>query len=213
TQTFDLKSLEVIVVDNASTDRTSEVCRNFFKRRPVPHLLLEEPRLSPGRARNTGAARASGDVLLFLDADSRLSPSTVWRVVQAYRMGIAMGIIRICPDSDDLAARMFFDLIHFGKNLFHLACHLGYCARDLFFEVGGFDPEVFHAEDLEFFQRVKKALRRKGKPWCVIENAPIFTSTRRMTRHPFKLGYLLTLLEWAFGGYLKLKRDRYTPYR
>ncbi len=212
-QTFDHSDLEVVVVDNASTDRTSEVFDAFFIKSRVPHLLLKEPILSPGRARNTGAKRARGEVFLFLDADSNLSPQTVQRVYDGYKKGLFMGIIRIKADSSDKVANFFFDLIHFGKKLFHIACHLGYCERNLFFEVGGFDSEIVHAEDLKFFSRVKKTLQKKGKDWGVIEDAPIFTSTRRMTRYPFKLGYLITLLEWAFCGLLSFNRSRYTPYR
>jgi len=212
-QTFDHSDLEVIVVDNASTDQTTEVFHSFFSKRSIPHILLKEPILSPGRARNTGAKRALGEVFLFLDADSKLSPQTVQRVYDRYKEGMFMGTVRIKPDSSDRVANFFFGLIHFGKNLFHLACHLGYCERNLFFEVGGFDPVMVHAEDLKFFTKVKKTLRKQGKEWCVIEDAPIFTSTRRMSRYPFKLGYLITLLEWAFCGLLSFNRSKYTPYR
>ncbi len=212
-QTFDHSDLEVIVVDNASTDRTSEVFHSFFQNSAISHILLEEPILSPGRARNTGAKRALGEVLLFFDADSKLSPRTVQRVYDRYKGGLLMGIVRINADSSDRAASLFFGLIHFGKKLFHMACHLGYCERNLFFEVGGFDPVMAHAEDLEFFTKVKRTLRKKGKNWCMIEDAPIYTSTRRMSRYPFKLGYLITLLEWAFCGLLNFNRSRYTPYR
>jgi glycosyltransferase involved in cell wall biosynthesis len=212
-QTFAPSNLEVIVVDNASTDRTAEVFHAFFKKKSISHLIVEEPILSPGRARNTGATRARGEVFLFLDADSKLSPQTVQCVYDGYKKGLLMGIIRIKADSSDKMANLFFDLIHFGKKLFHIACHLGYCERNLFFEVGGFDPEIVHAEDLKFFTKVKKTLRKRGKDWGVIEDASIFTSTRRMSRYPFKLGYLITLLEWALCGLLSFNRRRYTPYR
>jgi glycosyltransferase involved in cell wall biosynthesis len=212
-QTFDHSDLEVIVVDNASTDQTADVFHSFSCKSSIMHILLKEPILSPGRARNTGAKRARGKVFLFLDADSSLSPQTVQRVYDGYKKGLFMGIIRIKADPSDRIANQFFDLIHFGKNLFHLACHLGYCERNLFFEVGGFDPGIIHAEDLKFFTKVKKTLRKQGKDWCVIEDAPIFTSTRRMSRYPFKLGYLITLLEWAFCGLLSFDRGKYTPYR
>jgi len=212
-QTLDPSHMEVIVVDNASTDRTAEVCQSFFEETPIPHLLLKESIRSPGRARNTGAAEAGGEILLFLDADSTLSQRTAESAWRWYERGALMGIIRIRADSPDPTARFFFDTIHLGKNLFHLACHMGFCQRKLFFEVGGFNPSLLHAEDLEFFQRLKKALKAKGAYWCVIQDAPIATSTRRMDRHPLKLGYPITLLEWALGGLLRLRRHRYTPYR
>lgn len=212
-QEFDHSQMEVILVDNASTDRTTEVCQEFLQNNSLPHLLLKEPYISPGQARNTGAKKAWGDVLIFLDADSCLAFNTVQRVYDWYAAGHLMGTIRIKPDSPDFVAKEFFSIIHHGKNLFNIAANLGFCDRQLFLDVGGFNPELHQSEDLEFFQRVKKVLKQKGKPWCVVDDAPIFTSTRRMDRFPFKLGYLIILLEWGIFGKMGLKRDTYVPYR
>ncbi|MFQ6070157.1 MAG: glycosyltransferase [Candidatus Aminicenantales bacterium] len=213
TQEFNLSELEVIVVDNASTDNTAQVHRSFFQNNSIENLLVREPILGPARAKNTGAEKAQGEVLLFLDADSWMVPSTLEKVCDAYKKGCKMGTIYVKADSSDLVAIFFFNLINFGKNLFHIAANMGYCERNLFFEVGGFKSEIKHAEDYEFFTRTKKHLRKKGKSWCMINDAHIYTSTRRMERAPFKLGYLLTLLEWAFGGFLGLYRSSYRLYR
>ncbi len=97
--------------------------------------------------------------------------------------------------------------------MFHIAANMGFCQKELFFEIGGFNSTIRHAEDLEFFTRAKKALKKNGKCWCIIKDSPIMTSTRRMDRLPFKLGYLLTLLEWGLGGFLGLRRKTYTLYR
>jgi glycosyltransferase involved in cell wall biosynthesis len=212
-QEFDRSELEVIVVDNASTDKTTQVCQHYFQNNGMPHCLLREPILSPGKARNTGAKRATGDVLLFLDADSFLAPNTVDRVYEWYKNGHRMGTLRIKPDSSDIVAAGFFSIIHFGKNLFNIAANLGFCDRILFEELGGFKTELKQCEDLEFYQRVKGVLKKRGLPWCVIDDAPIYTSTRRMDRFPLKLGYLIILLEWGILGKMGVNRNVYTPYR
>ena len=212
-QDFSRSELEVIVVDNASTDNTTHVCQSHFQNNGMPHSLLHEPILSPGKARNTGAARAKGDVLLFLDADSYLADNAVNRVYRWYKKGHRMGTIRIRPDSSDIVASGFFNLIHYGKNLFNIAANLGFCDRLLFEELGGFKTELKQCEDLEFYQRVKGELKKRGWPWCVVEDAPIYTSTRRMDRFPFKLGYLIILLEWGILGKMGVNRNIYTPYR
>ncbi|MFB0565946.1 MAG: glycosyltransferase family 2 protein [Candidatus Aminicenantaceae bacterium] len=212
-QTFNHSQLEVIVVDNASTDNTAAVHQNFFKNHPTQHLLLKEPQLSPGKAKNTGAEKAQGEILLFLDADTKMSPQTVQEVDYWYKKGFLMGTIRITADSSDIVAKFFFDLLNFGKTIFNIACHMVFCQKQLFFQVEGFNPELKHAEDLDFCRKVKKALKRRGKSWCMIHNAPVATSTRRMIRHPLKLGYLITLLEWGFGGFLGFRRKQYIPYR
>ena len=63
-QKFD--DYETIVVDNNSTDNTRSVAKNYDVK------LVQETKQGPGYARNCGAEHASGDVLLFLDADVRL---------------------------------------------------------------------------------------------------------------------------------------------
>lgn len=212
-QAFDHSQMEVIVVNNASTDRTARVYESYQNNSYIESCLLWEPILSPGQARNTGARKARGEVLLFLDADSIMSPYTVQRVWECIEEGFLMGIIKIKALSSDPVGIAFFEVIHWGKKLFNLAAHMGYCQREVFFEVGGFNPEIKHAEDLDFYTRVKKHLKEKGKQWCFLEDAPIWTSVRRMERGPWKMGYLITLFEWWFGGLFRLQRKTYRAYR
>lgn len=212
-QTMDHDHMEIIVVDNASTDETASVYYEFLRDNCVSSLLVEEPLLSPGRAKNRGAAQAQGELLIFLDADSRMEPCLAEEVYDWYKRGYLMGTIRIKVDSSDRIANLFFDFVHYGKKLVRVAANMGYCEKEFFFSVGGFDPELKHAEDLEFFTRAKQALRKTGKPWCVVEGSSISTSTRRMDRLPLKIGYPLTFLEWALGGFLGFQRNKYIAYR
>ena len=212
-QTMLHEALEIIVVNNASTDDTAGVCDNVFKRSSIDSYIIEEPLLSPGRAKNRGAGHARGEVLLFLDADSRMDPQLAQEVYDWYTAGYLMGIVRIRADSEERVATLYFDFIHWGKRLVNITANMGFCQRDLFFELGGFNTDLKHAEDLEFFTKAKKALNEMGKPWCIIEDAPISTSPRRMERLPLKLGYPLTFFEWAFGGFLGFGRKKYVPYR
>ena len=212
-QTLDHEDLEVIVVNNASTDDTAGVYHSFFSKNSLQSFLVDEPLLNPGRAKNSGAFHASGEVLLFLDADSRMDPNLAREVYDRYSGGYLMGIVRIRADSDDGMANLYFDFIHWGKRLVHITANMGYCQRELFLSLGGFGTDLKHAEDLEFFTRAKKALKEAGRPWCIIENTPISTSSRRMDRLPLRLGYPVTFLEWAFGGFLGFGRKKYVPYR
>ena len=57
---------EIVVVDDASTDRTVEIARSFGDRVKV---LVNEVNSGPGHSRNAGVAASTGDYLAFLDAD------------------------------------------------------------------------------------------------------------------------------------------------
>jgi O-antigen biosynthesis protein len=71
----DYPDLEVIVCDDASTDRTAEIARRF------PFRLLELARGGLSRARNAGIAAATGDVVAFLDADAECHPEWPFHLV------------------------------------------------------------------------------------------------------------------------------------
>ncbi len=212
-QTFDHNLLEVIVVNNASNDGTPEVFTSFLGKNTVKMILLEEPVLGVSRAKNKGVMHALGEVLIFLDADSQMSENLTEVVNSYYERGFPAGIIKLIADTPDLWGRFFFDLIDFGKRVFRIKAQMGYCSKKIFWEAGGFDPQLKHAEDLAFFTKVDWILRKKGKSFSYIKEAWILTSTRRMDRLPFHLGYPLVMMEWLFGGLLGLRRKSYRPIR
>src|SRR5579864_1330629 len=80
-QTWPAALLDVVVVNNGSTDATGEMVREFIAREP--HLavrLLDEPVPGRARAKNLGVKAARGEWLIFLDADSRMAPNLAERV-------------------------------------------------------------------------------------------------------------------------------------
>ena len=159
---------ELIVVDGGSTDRTLDIARQF-----TPQVLSSPP----GRARqmNVGAARASGDILLFLHADTHLPPGGLDAVRRAMQPPhIAGGAFRLVIEPTTPALR----LIAWGANLRSRLGRLPYgdqalfVRRRLFEQLGGYADEPF-LEDV----KLVRAMRRHGRLAFVAQ--PARTSGRR----------------------------------
>jgi len=79
-----LRDWEIVVVDDASTDRSLSVARDLQGRLDLPVRLVEHPfNLGLARARNTGLQQARGEWVFFLDADNRVLPRGLARLFQA----------------------------------------------------------------------------------------------------------------------------------
>jgi glycosyltransferase involved in cell wall biosynthesis len=106
-QTIDPARMEVIAVDDGSTDGTGECLEEFAARAPMPVTVIhQENSGGPSGPRNVGLAKASGRYVFFLDADDRLGPEALERMVaMADRngtdvvLGRVEGVNRTAPKS------------------------------------------------------------------------------------------------------------------
>jgi rSAM/selenodomain-associated transferase 2 len=169
---------EVIVVD-AGDDGTVDLARSRADQ------VLRSP---PGRARqmNRGAAAASGDVLVFLHADTRLPPGADGTILQGLAAsGRSWGRFDVRLSGRGPALRVIERLMSWRSRLTGIATgdQAIFVARELFEAVGGF-PEIALMEDVALSRRLK----REGPPLCLRE--AVVTSSRRWERH----GVLRTVL-------------------
>jgi hypothetical protein len=98
--------LEVIVVDDASSDRTLEVARGFAERDPRVRVLHSAVNLGPGGARNLGLAAARGEWIALLDSDDAFLPARFAPMLRAAE-GAAMvadNLLLVTP-GDTMAGR------------------------------------------------------------------------------------------------------------
>jgi glycosyltransferase involved in cell wall biosynthesis len=205
-QDWPASDLEAVVVVNGTTDATAEVVEEIAAAWVTPVVrLVVDPRPGVSRAKNLGARAARGEILVFLDADSRLAPNGVRQVVKAVEAGYPAGTIRVVADSDDLLDRAFFGLIEWGKNLLGIYANMLFCRREEFLAAGGFDERLHHAEDLEFLVR----LARRGVPLIHLRETWIATSPRRLHQGPLRIGLVKVFARWTLG-HLGFWRER--PY-
>lgn len=86
TQTLDAARFEVIIVDNASTDDTAAICREFIAAHPNSQFTyLLEKKQGASFARNTGAAIAKAPLLCFMDDDAIAEPDFLQNILQFFR--------------------------------------------------------------------------------------------------------------------------------
>ncbi|WP_219825545.1 glycosyltransferase [Nonomuraea typhae] len=153
------QELEVIVVDDASTDGSREIAAAFPCR-----LLAFDVNRGVSAARNAGAAAATGEVLFFVDSDIALDPGAIATALRILRerpeTGVVQGIYAAQPLFADGPVEVYKTLFeHFWRRrrsgvadatLFALTA----VPRRVFDEVGGFDEEMRDTQDIEFGTRL-----------------------------------------------------------
>jgi rSAM/selenodomain-associated transferase 2 len=141
---------ELLLVDGGSTDRTVEIAQQYGQ-------VLNAPR---GRARqmNAGAAAASGDVLLFLHADTEL-PDCVFLVIEGALTSskVVAGAFRLCFNCDRLPYKLVAFMTNLRSQTFTVFTgdQAYFIRRTSFQTVEGY-PDQPLMEDLEIIARLRR---------------------------------------------------------
>ncbi len=148
------KSYEVLVVDNQSTDQTAQLAQQ-----EGAEVISCPPTDKIGAVRNEGAARAQGNLFVFVDGDVTLSDnwsqgfSALLEKSPTDKKFIT-GCEVSCPPASSWIEHIWFD-VH-GKDQSHInTAHL-IIDSQLFDDLGGFDARLYTGEDYEFSLRARK---------------------------------------------------------
>lgn len=167
---------ELIVCDNNSTDRTAEIAR------AAGATVVFEPVNQIARARNTGAAAATGDWLIFVDADSHPSAALFADVVEQIVSGQCLaGGATVRMDEHYFFAGWLVRLWNWASRWRKLlAGSFIFIEAAAFRDVGGFSRELFVGEELDLTLRLRKLAKATGKSIAILHRHPLVTSARKM---------------------------------
>jgi glycosyltransferase involved in cell wall biosynthesis len=167
---------ELIVCDNHSTDRTADIARTAGAK------VVFEPVNQISRARNSGAAAATGDWLVFVDADSRPSEALIRDVAGEIQSGNCIaGGTTVRWDEKHPIANLLTPLVNVGFRWRRLlAGAFMFVETAAFQKLGGFSLEAFGGEDLEISRRLKKLAKETGKQFVILHQHPVVTSGRKL---------------------------------
>ena len=171
---------EVIVVDNESTDATRDVAVALGAK------VVTETEHNIGKVRNTGADVASGDVLVFVDADSIVRPGIFDRIVGAmsdkYCLGGSAAVEFEPIDDRPLIRWQMKQYTIIGALTKMQGGALQFCRTSVFHELGGFDTTIYVGEDINFHWRLARLARQRDAHTTFIEGPKVLTSSRRWNR-------------------------------
>ena len=191
------ETYEVLVADDGSTDKTAAIA--------VHHgaTVVSVAHRQIAATRNAGAKAATGDYLIFVDADTVVNEEVVRACVHAMRHGAVGGGAGLSFDEPTpLFARLLLRVVVqlFRAVRIATGCFL-FCTRSAFTAVGGFDERYYGAEEIV----MSRALKRLG-PFVILKQG--VTTSARKIRTFSTMEVMLFMGRMALRGTKALKQRK-----
>ncbi len=191
---------EVIVVDGGSTDQTVKIASEWT-------TVISSPK-SRANQMNLGAQKATGDIFLFLHADTKLPARGLLKIKEAIRRGETAGRFTMRFDRSHWLLKLFafytrLPCFSYGDQGF-------FVRRDVFQYLGGFRENV-PFEDVDFYKRLSRITRPVILKDSVITSARRFTEVGTLRQKWINL--LLVGLYYAGIDIARLKQKLYPDIR
>jgi glycosyltransferase involved in cell wall biosynthesis len=187
---------EIIVSDGRSKDKTIEISQKYANK----VVIYEgEARQTIGMGRNLGASNASGNYLLFLDADMYIPDINNFfeKILKNFDDKRVVGLtayLKVFPEMATIPDKILFwifnHMFYVMNNVFHSGGSYGefqMVRTEVFKKLGGYNEKLAVAEDNEFFSRLAKAGRTK-----IESGLTVFHTSRRA----HKVGWPRLLMSW-----------------
>lgn len=179
---------EVIVICDSCTDKTREIAKKYTKK------VYDIKKKNVSAARNYGANKAKGNVLVFLDADCSIAPNLLSEINRTINKGYVGGVTKTKQLENLWKAKILWSIGNFFRHFFLAASGMLFCKANAF---TGYDEARHLAEDTDLILKLKK----KGK-LKYITNSFIKTSSRRLETE----GYCWTIFRQFSAFFTKTKK-------
>jgi glycosyltransferase involved in cell wall biosynthesis len=207
-------AVEVIVADNASTDRTAEIARERGCQ------VVPVAKRSIAAARNGGGRAARGEFVGFVDADMKIHPGTFDAIERALASErIVGGATGITLERWSFGLAVTFAVLLPVVWLTKFDPGVVFCRRSDFQATGGYNEALRVAEDVAFLFALRGVGRKHGKRLTRLKRVKAVASTRKFDDHG-DWHYLTTIPLWTLaylfnrsGALGEIERYWYEPRR
>lgn len=200
--------VEVVVVANRCTDATAEIAA------AAGSVVVDHPARNIAAVRNAGVAASTGELIVTIDADSRMSPDALREIDRLLATGRYVGggtLVR--PERWSAGIAATYLAVAAMTTVTRLSGGMFWCRRQDFDAVGGFDEDKLVGEDLDFAHRLRSHGRRTGRRLTMLRSAPMVASCRKFDRfgdwHMFAMAKDLRSVRASFRGTDTTWVDRY----
>ena len=163
----DYRPIEVIIVNDGSTDNTEAIAKRYGK----DIIYARQEKRGPAAARNKGLQMSQGEFIGFLDADDLWSGNKLLlqlaRMEEDPSLGIVLGLSQVMRLQDG-DAKLQFEKWH--SPILLLLFGAAVMRRSVFEKVGFFDETLHHSEDTDWFMRV----REMGISTAIVQEVSLF---------------------------------------
>ncbi len=180
------KNLEIIIVDDGSTDKTRDIVKKFIKKNNKI-ALIEGEHKGPGFSRNLGAGKSKGKILIFVDADMYFIKDFVKNLIRPILKGQAIGTEpgnQRASNPDKIWSKCWGNYI--VKEGINYKEGYGEVFRAIlkkeFVKMGGFDPSLGYADDLTFYYKFGKKSKLANDAYCYHKNPETLKQVYKQSR-------------------------------
>jgi glycosyltransferase involved in cell wall biosynthesis len=201
-QTF--KDFELIIIDDASRDRTWEIIKKYSRKEKRILALHNKKNLKLSKTLNIGINKSSGAYIARMDADDLCEPDRLekqYRFMEHHKnVGILGGSMSVMKEDKTIIGKRTYPLddLSIRKNIFWYSpfSHpLVMLRRSVIEKVGGYDHKFNPAEDYELYFRIGKISKFSNLPdtllrYRIVEKSMTTGSTKNMELQTIKIRHL-----------------------